>query len=163
MPPVQQLFRSLSALPDVPQVPGVRLRNYRGPADIEPWLRLRERAFAGQPRAPRTWTAADFQAEMLGQSWWLSERMWLAETDDSAKPVGSATLAMRGRGEQAVPVIHWLLVDPAWRRRGIGRLLVATLEAYAWEAGYREVRLGTHTAWDSAARFYEATGYRPTL
>ena len=70
------------------------------------------------------------------------------------------TLALRGADEAARPVVHWLAVLPAWRRRGIGRLLMSVLEARAWELGYREVWLETHAAWEEAVRFYRALGYR---
>ncbi len=43
----------------------------------------------------------------------------------------------------------------------MGRLLMVHLERAAWDAGYREVFLETHAAWQAAANFYEALGYRP--
>jgi GNAT superfamily N-acetyltransferase len=105
--------------------------------------------------------------EFLHRWWWKPQWMWLAEAetdpagDQAQKPlVGSVTLAMRGEPDRAWPVVHWLMVHPRWRRRGIGRLLMAHLEAAAWEAGYCEVRLETHAGWEAAARFYETLGYR---
>jgi len=70
-------------------------------------------------------------------------------------------LAERGSGRAARMVIHWLAVLPNWRRRGVGRLLVAALEQCCWDAGQHEVFLETHAGWTSALRFYESRGYRP--
>jgi GNAT superfamily N-acetyltransferase len=107
----------------------------------------------------------DFEQEFLAKPWWDPTRMWFAEPISSdgavaSKPVGTATLALRGSGQVARPVVHWLAVLPDWRRQGIGRLLMATLEACAWEAGYRQVFLETHAEWQEAVRLYEQLGYR---
>jgi len=91
--------------------------------------------------------------------------MWFAEPigllGKERQPVGTVTLAMRGEREQAKPVVHWLAVLPRWRRRGIAQLLMNTLEAACWDAGYRQIWLETHTAWSAAAQFYAKYGYEP--
>jgi GNAT superfamily N-acetyltransferase len=51
------------------------------------------------------------------------------------------------------------MVSPEVRRRGVGRLLLATLEAAAWSQGERELTLETHADWSAALRLYEACGY----
>jgi ribosomal protein S18 acetylase RimI-like enzyme len=53
-----------------------------------------------------------------------------------------------------------LAVDRAHRRRGIGRLLLTTAEAFCREAGYRKVVLSTSELQVAATRLYEANGYR---
>jgi ribosomal protein S18 acetylase RimI-like enzyme len=55
--------------------------------------------------------------------------------------------------------VHWLIVRSNWRRHGVGRLLMAHLETAAWDAGYREVWLETHVAWEAAVKFYRSLGY----
>lgn len=60
-----------------------------------------------------------------------------------------------------MPVVHWLLVDPNYRRRGIGRLLMNCLERAAWDAGHRELQLETHAGWSAAVAFYQSIGYAP--
>ena len=60
----------------------------------------------------------------------------------------------------ARPVVHWLAVLPGWRRRGIGRLLLSRLHQDCWDAGYRQVWLETHAAWQAAVRLYRELGYR---
>ncbi len=169
MSTVLQLARCLDSRPSIPKAPGVALRNFshaEPPSDIDRWLELRRQAFARERLGVRHWDRDDFEREMLAKDWWLPDRMWLVETpaqdDTPSRLVGAVTLAMRGQGEKSVPVVHWLIVLPAWRRRGIGRLLMATLEAECWNLGFRQVRLETHLRWQRAVQFYERLGYRPS-
>jgi GNAT superfamily N-acetyltransferase len=161
---VVQMTRTMSTRAVVPAVEGIRLRNYRGPEDIVDWLDLRRRAFARQRVGVGDWDECDFRREFLEKPWWKSERMWFAELADSASAasaiVGTVTLAQRGTGASAKPVVHWLAVLGGYRRRGIGRLLMATLEAAVWDSGGRQVWLETHNAWREAARLYESLGYK---
>ena len=60
-------------------------------------------------------------------------------------------------------MVHWLLVDPRWRRRGIGRLLMSHLELAAWDDGWREMQLETHAGWAAAVAFYQSMGYEPCV
>jgi GNAT superfamily N-acetyltransferase len=161
---ILQLTRKLTERPLVGDVGGIRLRHYAGPGDIEPWLELRRRAFARQKVGIGNWDAADFEREFLSKLWWRSECMWLAEAEPllfAGSVVGTVTLARRGAGPQAKPVVHWLCVLPGHRRRGIGRLLLATLEAAAWDAGERQIWLETHAAWREAIELYRSRGYEP--
>ncbi len=159
-----QLTRKLIERPRVPALDTVGVRAYQGQPDIEAWLDLRRRAFARQPLGVRDWDASDFQREFIEKPWWRPEAMWFAETQTlllPAKPIGTVTLAYRGDLPQAKPVVHWLAVLPSQRRRGIGGLLMATLEAAVWDAGGRQVWLETHGQWAEAVRLYEALGYEP--
>lgn len=151
------------------------IRPFAGSADVPPWLTLREAAFARQPVGVRQWTPADFAAEFLDRWWWRPERMWLAEVAEASiastlatipppaptRLVGSVTLAMRGDAGDARPVVHWLMVHPAWRRHGIAQALMARLETRAWKLGYRQVWLETHAQWQAAAALYRKLGYSP--
>lgn len=47
------------------------------------------------------------------------------------------------------------------RRRGLGRRVLAALEQYAWEIGYRYIVLDTGHKQDAAHCLYETSGYRP--
>jgi len=164
MPAVLQLTRKLIERPAPEMVAGVQLRTYQGPQDIEIWLDLRRRAFARQQLGVRDWNADEFDREFLAKSWWQPEAMWFAETQPllmPSTPVGSVTLARRGEGSESKPVVHWLLVLPKFRKQGVGRLLMATLEAAVWDSGGRQVWLETHAQWAEAARLYGALGYRP--
>jgi len=90
--------------------------------------------------------------------------MWLAEAQPLLMPttlVGAVTLAQRSAPTGDKPVVHWLCVLPGYRRRGVGRLLLAALEAAVWDAGGRQIWLETHTAWVEALQLYQALGYEP--
>ncbi len=166
MPIVQQLTKKLSARPDQPLVTGLRLRPYAGIQDIESWLDLRRRAFAKQKVGIGNWEAVDFEREFLQKPWWRPECMWFAELQPLLLPlrvVGTVTLARRGYPPHDMPVVHWLAVLPGHRKRGIGRLLIATLEAAVWDAGERQIWLETHQAWAEAGRLYQSLGYEPAL
>jgi GNAT superfamily N-acetyltransferase len=153
---VLHLSRRLVEGPTVTKVSGVAVRTFTGEDDISRWLALRAKAFVDQTPVVRPWTQADFKAEFLDKPWWSPERMWFAEADDA---IGSVTLAMRGHQAAATPVVHWLMVLSEWRRRGVGKLLMRTLETACWRAGYRHISLETHAGWSAAEAFYRALGY----
>ena len=53
-----------------------------------------------------------------------------------------------------------MAVDIGWRRRGLGRRLLETAEAFAREQGYTTICLSTITPLQPAIALYEGTGYR---
>lgn len=152
--------KQIAAPPAVVEVPGIRVRTFVEREDIPSWLALRARATAGLMPPARKWSLQDFHAEMTSKSWWRAEWTWLA-VNATQDVVGAITLACREGGETAVPVVHWLLIDPARRRRGVARALVSYLELAAWNAGHREVQLETHANWQAAVAFYQSIGYAP--
>jgi GNAT superfamily N-acetyltransferase len=163
---VLQLTRTLYARPEVRLPDGMRLRTYASEADIERWLEVRHRAFARQRLGVRGWTRNDFHREFTTKPWWRPEHLWLMETAGAAEPqtIGAVALAFRGAAIAPLqPVVHWLAVLPQWRRRGIGRALMAALEQRAWDLGHRQVWLETHDAWQSAAELYRHLGYLPVM
>jgi GNAT superfamily N-acetyltransferase len=153
--------RQLLRPPDAAAVPGICLRKIIVPDDISAWLALRERAMADQNPRIRTWSKSDFFSEMQSKSWWRPERTWLTIAEESAAPIGAVTLALREGADSTVPVVHWLLVDAAWRRRGVGRVMMSHLELAAWNDGWREIELETHAGWADAVAFYHSIGYAP--
>ena len=165
MATVRQLTKKLTSRPEPQPVVGIRLRNFAGNADIAAWLELRSRAFARQKLGVGGWSANDFEREFLSKPWWQPKCMWFAETVEAELPsiiVGTVTLARRGLPPQDKPVVHWLAVLPRLRARGIGRLLMDTLEAAVWDDGERQIWLETHEAWAEAGRLYAARGYVET-
>jgi GNAT superfamily N-acetyltransferase len=161
MSTVLHFRRQLVGPPVALDVPGVAVRNIVIPDDVSGWLALRDRAMAGQKPLVRPWTESLFHSEMLAKSWWRQDRTWLAICNRDQSLAGAVTLAMREGATRSVPVVHWLLVDPAWQRRGVGRLLMAQLERSAWDAGQRQIELETHSGWAAAVAFYQSIGYAP--
>ena len=160
MTPIIHFRKHLTAPLPAVVAPGFLVRAFRSPDDIPVWLALRERAMAEERPTARSWTAAEFQREMTGKSWWRDDWTWVAVSLAGPQSlVGAVTLALREGAASTVPVVHWLLVDPAFRRRGIARLLMSHLEQAAWEAGWREVQLETHAGWSVAVAFYQSIGY----
>jgi GNAT superfamily N-acetyltransferase len=152
--------KQLIETPVVAGVPGIVVRSPSIPGDVPAWLALRDHAMRGEVPLARPWSGDDFHVEITAKPWWREDRTWLAFCEESpSELVGSVTLAMRQGAAGSVPVVHWLLVDPAWRRRGVGRLLMSKLERAAWDAGWREVRLETHSGWAAAVAFYQSIGY----
>jgi GNAT superfamily N-acetyltransferase len=141
---------------------GVSIRSIVVPDDVAGWLKLRGRATDGLIPQVREWSREDFAAQMLAKPWWRNDRTWLATQPQlGGSVIGAVTLGLRTGADATVPIVHWLLVDPAWRRRGVGRTLMARLESAVWEAGYRQVELETHANWTDAVAFYQSMGYAP--
>jgi GNAT superfamily N-acetyltransferase len=71
-------------------------------------------------------------------------------------------VAMGGwrRETESVAEIKRMYVVPRARRRGLSRVMLATLEASAAEAGARSVILNTGTEQPEAVALYESCGYR---
>ena len=108
---------------------------------------------AGRPgRAVQAWLA-----------WPLDERMPPAVATPAAglpprHPLGLVTLVV----VPAVPPrasIGWLLVDPAFRRRGVAQALVTAALAAAHAAGAERVTAETLPTWPAAAAFWRAAGF----
>jgi|SRR4051812_24256430 GNAT superfamily N-acetyltransferase len=149
--------KQLAAPPVAVEVPGIRVRTFVAPDDVDSWLAVRVRATGGLAPVVRPWSVDDFRREMLNKSWWRADHSWVAT--DSKGIIGAVILALREGSEAIVPAVHWLLVDPSSQRRGIARALMSHLELAAWTAGHREVQLETHADWRSAVAFYQSVGY----
>jgi putative acetyltransferase len=69
-----------------------------------------------------------------------------------------ACAGLRPMADGAVEVRRMYVV-PGWRRRGIGRLLLAALEKLALEGGHHALRLETGTRQPEALALYESYGF----
>ncbi len=83
------------------------------------------------------------------------ERLWLAEA--AGRLVGCIAIV---RYSDEVAQLRWLLVDPEFRGRGLGRRFVDEAAAFARGAGYGMVFLDTIKELPTAAALYRAVGFR---
>ncbi len=83
------------------------------------------------------------------------EQCWIAER--AGLMAGSILLVDAG---EDVGQLRLLYVEPWARGLGIGNALVDECVRFGREAGYRKIRLWTHTVLESARRIYEASGFR---
>jgi GNAT superfamily N-acetyltransferase len=82
--------------------------------------------------------------------------IWLESEDGT--PVGFL-LGLVSEAEPDLAYIHFHVVDPAWRGRGVGRLLYERFGARAAERGCTRVRALAAPALEGSRRFHEALGF----
>jgi GNAT superfamily N-acetyltransferase len=91
------------------------------------------------------------------------EAAWIAELNGLAMGCVFLVQARHDKTHRPLPGVaqlRLLLVEPAARGRGLGKLLVQQCHRFATQAGYREVRLWTNSLLLAARGIYQAAGYR---
>ena len=160
MSTIVQMSKQLANIRATAVLSDYSLRTFGEPGDIDAWLALRALAFADQSPSPGEWSRSAFQREFTEKWWWRPDWQWfVCDSTDASNVIGSITLALRGTVDRHTAVVHWLMVAPKHRGRGVAQWLLAALEQTAYSAGYRELRLETHSNWRSAVRFYESAGF----
>ena len=78
-----------------------------------------------------------------------------------ARPVGLVHLYVRPALDKPPEVIFQaIVIDAAYRGRGVGKILMSAAESWASERGYDSVALYSSIARGGAHSFYETLGYQ---
>jgi ribosomal protein S18 acetylase RimI-like enzyme len=127
------------------------------PADLPEIFRA-ERSYIKtiEPAQEGAWTAAiDRNLDL-----WIANldraTMLLADTDLAGFVIWTPTPAYRDDTATLITI----QVQPAYRRRGYGRVLLGVFAEQAAAAGYRLLHLGVHKG-NPARSLYEGAGYQP--
>ena len=97
-----------------------------------------------------------------GRTWFrhLGGTSWLAEASGDGRPLG-LLLGLRSVDRPGEGVIHAVAVDPAFRRRGIGRDLVDRFATQLAEAGVTTLEATCRPEDRIAVAFFAALGFEP--
>lgn len=82
--------------------------------------------------------------------------LWIAEY---AGEIAGSVFVVPAAGEEATAQLRMLYVEPAFRGKGIGAMLVDHAVRFARNAGYRRIILWTQDCLVSARKIYQAAGF----
>jgi ribosomal protein S18 acetylase RimI-like enzyme len=128
------------------------------------WRVLRGVRLAALADAPDAFGSTHAQALERPDAWWIEWCARSADSDtqamvlawDGATPLGMAGAYLDDDGGWNV-ISMW--VDPAARGRGVGRVLLDQVVAFAREHGADEVVLGVSDGNEAARTLYETYGF----
>ena len=86
-----------------------------------------------------------------------AQGFWVAEEEGNGALAGMAGVE---RHDTESAELRRMAVAKTHRRTGIGRALLATVESFCRQGGYRRIVLSTSELQLPAARLYESSGYR---
>jgi N-acetylglutamate synthase-like GNAT family acetyltransferase len=137
----------------------ITVRHSLRPGDLGRVTALHGELYAAEYGFDRRFEA--YVAETLGEFGRLMrlgrDRLWLAERD--GRLIGSIGIVGR---EEGAAQLRWLLIARVGGGQGLGRRMLAEALGFCREAGYRSVYLWTVSQLRTAARMYEAAGFRKT-
>ncbi|MEM8770738.1 MAG: GNAT family N-acetyltransferase [Pseudomonadota bacterium] len=90
-------------------------------------------------------------------------RIWFAEQGD--RLAATAALVVRpgtAVGDAPKGQLRWIVADPAWRGRGLGKRLIEAAIGYARERGCDEAYLETTDGLDASMAIYRKLGFVET-
>jgi ribosomal protein S18 acetylase RimI-like enzyme len=115
--------------------------------------------------AAKTRTPADYGAFMSRQL--DNPDVAVLVADDQGDVIGYAYAAVEGYDYMSLRgpagVLHDIIVDPDYRRRGVGRLLLDATLAYLKSRGSPRVVLSTAEHNATAQRLFASVGFRRTM
>ncbi|MBW1878669.1 MAG: GNAT family N-acetyltransferase [Deltaproteobacteria bacterium] len=131
---------------------------------VEMWAALMENGETHDPRWKLADGARDSMRRWAEELWLVYEpfpHAWVADVD------GGLVGWLDGHPSNPSPVLDLplgatignLWVEPAWRRRGVGRRLVETFIAHATAAGCTDIEVGTLTRDTGAVAFWRDLGF----
>ena len=115
----------------------------------------RERSIALEERPLPQPITKRYSIDEVFASWATWQHGWVAEVDGVIR--GFATV--EHEPWHARLVLWFLYIDPAFRRRGVGRALLAEVERHGREVGAHQVWLETSNVNVPGVRAYERLGY----
>lgn len=134
---------------------GILIRKVRR-RDKAAWLTLRRRLWP----EPRETLRREIEC-LFGKRGFLCLIAW-----QEGKVVGFAEAMIRpfanGCESAPVPFLEGLWVEPASRRKGIGRLLVQGVESWAQRKGFRELGSDAYLTHRTSHKAHRAYGFRET-
>jgi GNAT superfamily N-acetyltransferase len=83
----------------------------------------------------------------------------LAEVDDTLVGFGTASIRRVARYRDPIAEIDELFVEPAYRRKGVARVLVDQILAISRRSGCRRTFVASNSARTEAAEFYSRVGF----
>ena len=133
------------------------IRRTLRPGDAGRIAELHDRIYSaeyGLDERSRAWVERSIQNAMDGG--WPEDAgaVWLVERNDEL----AGTLALTPEGGN-VGAVHWFVLAPELRGRGLGRSLFDELIAQARRSGFEHLVLDTFSALTAAARIYRDAGF----
>jgi len=150
-----RLRRSLALpLPPLAVPAGFTLRNLRS-GEEEEWVRLKHACF--REEGGREGSVDDFRQEFMEAPFFDFGRIFVALQED--RMVGTASAWEIDFGEGAVGLIHWVCVEPEYRRKGLGKALMVRALAELTARDYEDAWLNTSRDRRAAVGLYERMGF----
>ncbi len=128
--------------------------------DRDAWLRMRHDLWPGESDGH----AAEIDEFLSGQSQFIDEAL-ICETEDGSA-IGIIELRLRnyaeGSDNAVVPYVEGWYVEPAYRKRGAGALLMAHAQSWAQRLGHRELASDVEIGNDGSIGAHRALGFEHT-
>lgn len=132
------------------------------PNDAADWLRMRLALWPEGESSEHATEIAQFFAGALNMPLEV-----LLAVDETGKAVGFAELSIRNYAEDCltdrVAYLEGWYVEPEWRRRGVGKVLIAAAEAWARSQGCTEFGSDALIDNETSAAAHRALGFEETV